>query len=61
MRAEVRLCYDGRGVAADEAGQGRISLGDLASLVREGRIETVLVVFPDLYGRLLGKRFEDFL
>ncbi|MFM7140610.1 MAG: glutamine synthetase family protein [Alphaproteobacteria bacterium] len=45
-------------MGADGAGRGRISLGDLASLAREGRIETVLVVFPDLYGRLLGKRFE---
>lgn len=58
MRPAVRLCYDQRVVGVDGAGKGRISLGDLASLAREGSVDTVLVVFPDLYGRLLGKRFE---
>jgi glutamine synthetase len=30
----------------------------LASLVEASEIETVVVAFPDLYGRLLGKRFD---
>ncbi|HUP58949.1 MAG TPA: glutamine synthetase family protein [Thermoanaerobaculia bacterium] len=36
--------------------QGRITLDDLKRLVADGEIETVLVVFPDMYGRLVGKR-----
>ena len=35
---------------------GKLSLETLAEAVRLGQIETVLVVFPDMYGRLLGKR-----
>jgi glutamine synthetase len=30
--------------------------GDLRELIRAGEIETVVAVFPDLYGRLVGKR-----
>ncbi|MEC7227954.1 MAG: glutamine synthetase family protein [Candidatus Latescibacterota bacterium] len=33
-----------------------LSLEDLERAVREGQVETVLAVFPDLYGRLVGKR-----
>jgi glutamine synthetase len=36
--------------------QGRINLEDLRRLAAEGEIETVLAVFPDMYGRLVGKR-----
>ena len=36
--------------------QGRIDLKQLARLVANDEIETVLVVFPDMYGRLVGKR-----
>src|SRR5438067_901877 len=36
--------------------QGRIELEDLKRLVADGEIETVVVVFPDMYGRLVGKR-----
>ena len=36
--------------------QGRIELEELKRLVADGEIETVLVVFPDMYGRLVGKR-----
>ncbi|MBI3629499.1 MAG: glutamine synthetase [Candidatus Rokubacteria bacterium] len=36
--------------------RGRLDLRTLASLVRKGEIDTVLAVFPDGYGRLLGKR-----
>ena len=35
---------------------GLINLDDLKRLVADGDIETVLVVFPDMYGRLVGKR-----
>ncbi len=35
---------------------GRLDLKALASLVRRGDIDTVLTVFPDGYGRLMGKR-----
>jgi glutamine synthetase len=35
---------------------GRIDVKQLQRLVTDGEIETVLVVFPDMYGRLVGKR-----
>jgi glutamine synthetase len=35
-----------------------LSLDDLAELVERGEIETVLAVFPDMYGRLMGKRIN---
>ncbi len=37
---------------------GMLSPDDLRQLVREGEIETVLVVFTDHYGRFMGKRFD---
>jgi glutamine synthetase len=36
--------------------QGRIDLEQLKRAVADDEIETVLVVFPDMYGRLVGKR-----
>jgi glutamine synthetase len=36
--------------------QGRIDLEELRRLTSNGDIDTVLVVFPDMYGRLVGKR-----
>jgi glutamine synthetase len=36
--------------------QGRIDIRELERAVSEGEIDTVLVVFPDMYGRLVGKR-----
>jgi glutamine synthetase len=36
--------------------QGRIGLDQLRRLVEAGEVDTVLTVFPDLYGRLVGKR-----
>ncbi len=36
--------------------RGRLSRGELERGVESGEIETVLTVFPDLYGRLVGKR-----
>jgi glutamine synthetase len=35
---------------------GNLGLDDLAQLVRNGTIDTVLVAFPDMQGRLMGKR-----
>jgi len=37
--------------------QGRINLDELKRLIAGGEIETVIAVFPDMYGRLVGKRF----
>jgi glutamine synthetase len=36
--------------------KGSLGLDELRGLVEQGEIDTVLVVFPDLYGRFLGKR-----
>jgi len=38
--------------------RGVLSIEELKSLVQVEEIETVLVVFTDLYGRLLGKRYD---
>jgi glutamine synthetase len=37
---------------------GMLSLEDLKSAVTAGEIDTVLVVFTDLYGRFMGKRYD---
>jgi glutamine synthetase len=37
---------------------GMLSETELRDLVQRGEIETVLTVFPDLYGRLVGKRIS---
>ncbi|HEY8493486.1 MAG TPA: glutamine synthetase family protein [Myxococcota bacterium] len=46
--------------AADKGGRerGRLALDELAREVEAGRIETVVTAFPDLYGRLVGKRIH---
>ncbi len=36
--------------------RGRLDLETLRRRIEEGSIETVLTVFPDLYGSLMGKR-----
>ena len=36
--------------------RGRLDIETLQQWVADERIETVLAVFPDIYGRLLGKR-----
>ena len=38
------------------APRGMLTLDELRAEIAAGEIETVLAVFPDLYGRLLGKR-----
>jgi glutamine synthetase len=35
----------------------QLTLDALAQLVGEGTVETVVAVIPDMYGRLMGKRF----
>lgn len=35
-----------------------LSVSDLRALVANGAIDTVIVAFPDLYGRLVGKRLD---
>ncbi len=35
---------------------GCLSRGELEEAIESGQIETVMTVFPDLYGRLMGKR-----
>jgi glutamine synthetase len=37
---------------------GRLTVAELGECVKAGQIETVLVVFTDLYGRFVGKRFD---
>ena len=37
--------------------QGRIDLDTLKRMSADGEIETVIAVIPDMYGRLVGKRF----
>jgi glutamine synthetase len=36
--------------------RGMLAHGEMGELVERGEIETVLAVFPDMYGRLMGKR-----
>src|SRR5690554_3318586 len=38
--------------------QGMLTLDQLGEEARTGAIDTVLVVFTDLYGRFMGKRFD---
>ncbi len=36
--------------------QGMLTLEELSQRVAAGEIETVVVAFPDMYGRLMGTR-----
>ena len=38
--------------------QGMLNVEELRSAVDEGSIDTVILAFPDLYGRLMGKRLD---
>ncbi len=38
--------------------KGHLTLDELRGLVETGAVETVIVAFPDHYGRLMGKRFD---
>jgi glutamine synthetase len=37
---------------------GMLTLDELKAEVKAGRIDTVVAAFPDMLGRLMGKRFE---
>jgi glutamine synthetase len=41
---------------SDRPVRGMLTLRELGDLIESGEIETVLAVFPDMYGRLMGKR-----
>ena len=43
-------------MADAERSPGRLSRQRLGEMVQSGEVDTVLTVFPDLYGRLVGKR-----
>jgi glutamine synthetase len=43
---------------AETSPLGRLSEAELRELAARGEIDTVLTVFPDLYGRLVGKRIS---
>ncbi|MFK7847749.1 MAG: glutamine synthetase family protein [Rhodothermales bacterium] len=38
--------------------RGMLTLDQLQEYIAEGTVETILVVFTDLYGRFMGKRFD---
>lgn len=38
--------------------KGMLSLEELEELVKREEIDTVLMVFTDLYGRFMGKRYD---
>ena len=44
--------------SSEPAIKGMLTRNALAHLVNEGEIDTVVVGFTDLYGRLMGKRFD---
>src|SRR3546814_14931460 len=37
---------------------GTLSLSDLRDAISAGALDTVIVCFPDMIGRLVGKRFQ---
>ena len=41
---------------AKQTERGRLSRAELERAIERDEIETVVTVFPDLYGRLVGKR-----
>ncbi len=43
---------------AEGRDEGKLSEEALRELVQRGELDTVLTVFPDLYGRLVGKRID---
>ena len=36
--------------------RGMLTVGEVDEMVADGTLDTILVVFPDLQGRLMGKR-----
>jgi glutamine synthetase len=43
--------------AREPSSRGRLTLDALTHLVEDGLVDTVLTAIPDMYGRLMGKRF----
>ena len=43
---------------SDEKIPGMLTVDDLRTAVDNGSIDTVILGFPDLYGRLMGKRLD---
>ena len=43
---------------AGKGPRGMLSVAQLREEVAEGQVETVVVGFTDMYGRLMGKRFD---
>lgn len=41
-----------------DAPRGMLDLSELTSAVADGTVDTVVVAFPDAYGRLMGKRLD---
>jgi glutamine synthetase len=41
---------------SDKPVRGMLTRKELGALIERGEVETVLAVFPDMYGRLMGKR-----
>src|SRR5579862_4443104 len=60
MAGAVWRCITGRRVAwrcaMPDEGNGRLNPQDLERMVAGGEIDTVVSVFPDMQGRLMGKR-----
>lgn len=48
--------YHSGGIMSSATVKGMLTLEELQSQVESGEVETVVVVFSDLYGRLMGKR-----
>ena len=44
--------------AGETSPRGKMDIEELRSAVDEGLIDTVILAFPDLYGRLMGKRLD---
>ena len=41
-----------------EPAKGKLKLDDLKALAQQGQVDTVIMMFTDLYGRFLGKRYD---
>jgi len=54
-RADGRISEVAKAIAG-KACRGSLDIKTLGELVEDGRVDTVLTVFPDMYGRLVGKR-----
>ena len=44
--------------ANDHSQRGMLDVEELRAAVADGSVDTVILAFPDLYGRLMGKRLD---